>query len=97
MEEVKVILSFLFLFLAIIFLVVAIINSIRREMRDTEIYELTMDALSNYDCSECSSCESEKIDYETMSVSDLKKIAKERGIEKYYNLKKKNLVKALSK
>lgn len=66
-------------------------------MRDTEIYELTMDTISNYDCSECSCCESNVVDYNAMSVSDLKKIAKERGIEKYYNLKKKDLVKALSK
>ena len=56
-----------------------------------------MDTISNYDCSECSCCESNVVDYNAMSVSDLKKIAKERGIEKYYNLKKKDLVKALSK
>lgn len=38
-----------------------------------------------------------KADYNSIPIRELRKIAKEIGIEKYYDLKKADLVKALSK
>lgn len=38
-----------------------------------------------------------KVDYNSIPIRELRKIAKEIGIEKYYDLKKADLVKALSK
>lgn len=103
MEEVKIMLSCLFLFLAIIFMMIIIVINICSEARAKKIDELTLKRLSmeieamELDaCCECS-CEDVAPDYKSMSVVELKRIAKERGISGYYNLKKDGLIKALSK
>lgn len=35
------------------------------------------------------------VDYETMTVKELKELAKEKEIDGYYNMKKEELIKAL--
>lgn len=103
MEEVKIMLSCLFLFLAIIFMIMIIVISICSEARTKKINELTLkrlsmeiEAMDSDACCECP-CENNVLDYKSMNVKELKRIAKERGISGYYNLKKDGLIKALSK
>lgn len=78
--------------LLILYIVIVIINNIKNSIMGKQAYDLFKEILTK---------DEEKvitpINYESMSVQELKKMAKEKKIDKYYNMKKKDLIKALSK
>ena len=104
METIKSILVILLLFLMIIFLVVFIAESIHIELRNKRLDKKLEIAFDEF----IKKVEKAKVevketktepttDYSSENILTLKKMAKEKGIKGYYNMKKDELVKVLSK
>ena len=104
METIKSILIIILLSLMIIFVIAVIVDSIRIELRDTRLdkkLEIAFDeCIKKIQKSEVEVEETKTeptTDYSSKNVLTLKKMAKEKGIKDYYNMKKDELVKVLSK
>ena len=88
----------------IIFVIAVIVDSIRIELRDTRLdkkLEIAFDeCIKKIQKSEVEVEETKTeptTDYSSENILTLKKMAKEKGIKGYYNMKKDELVKVLSK
>ena len=104
METIKSILVILLLFLMIIFAIAFIADSIRTGLRNKRLdkkLEIAFDELiKKIEKAEVKAKETKTepiTDYSSKNILDLKKMAKEKGIKGYYNMKKDELVKILSK
>ena len=104
METIKSILVIILLSLMIIFVIAVIVDSIRIELRDTRLdkkLEIAFDeCIKKIQKSEVEVEETKTeptTDYSSENILTLKKMAKEKGIKGYYNMKKDELVKVLSK
>ena len=104
METIKSILIIILLSLMIIFVIAVIVDSIRIELRNTRLdkkLEIAFDeCIKKIQKSEVEVEETKTeptTDYSSENILTLKKMAKEKGIKGYYNMKKDELVKVLSK
>ena len=104
METIKSILIIILLSLMIIFVIAVIVDSIRIELRDTRLdkkLEIAFDeCIKKIQKSEVEVEETKTeptADYSSENILTLKKKEKEKGIKGYYNMKKDELVKILSK
>ena len=104
METIKSVLIIILLSLMIIFVIAVIVESIRIELRDTRLdkkLEIAFDeCIKKIQKSEVEVEETKTeptTDYSSENILTLKKMAKEKGIKGYYNMKKDELVKVLSK
>ena len=104
METIKSILVILLLFLMIIFAIAFIADSIRTGLRNKRLdkkLEIAFDELiKKIEKAEVEAKETKTepiTDYSSENILALKKMAKEKGIKGYYNMKKDELVKILSK
>lgn len=104
METIKSILVILLLFLMIIFAIAFIADSIRTGLRNKRLdkkLEIAFDELiKKIEKAEVEAKETKTepiADYSSKNILALKKMAKEKGIKGYYNMKKDELVKILSK
>ena len=104
METIKSVLIIILLSLMIIFVIAVIVDSIRIELRDTRLdkkLEIAFDeCIKKIQKSEVEVEETKTeptTDYSSENILTLKKMAKEKDIEGYYNMKKDELVKVLSK
>lgn len=104
MEIIKSILVIILSSLMIIFLVVFIAESVRIELRNKRLDKKVEIAFDEF----IKKIEKAKVevketktepttDYSSENILTLKKMAKEKGIKGYYNMKKDELVKVLSK
>lgn len=104
METITSILVIILLFLMIIFAIAFIADSIRTGLRNKRLdkkLEIAFDefikAIEKAEA-EAKETKTEPItDYSSENILALKKMAKEKGIKGYYNMKKDELVKILSK
>lgn len=104
METIKSILMIILLSLMIIFVIAVIVDSIRIELRNTRLdkkLEIAFDeCIKEIQKAEVEVEETKTeptTDYSSENILTLKKMAKEKGIKGYYNMKKDELVKVLSK
>ena len=104
METIKSILVIILLFLMIIFAIAFIADSIRTELRNKRLdkeLEIAFDEfIKEIEKAEVEAKETKTeptTDYSSENILTLKKMAKEKGIKGYYNMKKDELVKILSK
>ena len=104
METIKSILVIILLFLMIIFAIAFIADSIRTGLRNKRLdkkLEIAFDELiKKIEKAEVEAKETKTepiTDYSSENILALKKMAKEKGIKGYYNMKKDELVKILSK
>lgn len=104
METIKSILIIILLSLMIIFVIAVIVDSIRIELRNTRLdkkLEIAFDeCIKKIQKAEVEVEETKTeptTDYSSENILALKKMAKEKGIKGYYNMKKDELVKVLSK
>ena len=104
METIKSILVIILLSLIIIFVIGVIVDSIRTELRNKKLdkkLEIAFDEfIKEIEKAEVEAKETKTepiIDYSSENILALKKMAKEKGIKGYYNMKKDELVKILSK
>ena len=104
METIKSILMIILLSLMIIFVIAVIVDSIRIELRNTRLdkkLEIAFDeCIKEIQKAEVEVEETNTeptTDYSSENILTLKKMAKEKGIKGYYNMKKDELVKVLSK
>lgn len=104
METIKSILVIILLFLMIIFVIAFIVDGIRTELRNKRLdkkLEIAFDEfIKKIEKAEAEVKETKTeptTDYSSESILNLKKMAKEKGIKGYYNMKKDELVKILSK
>ena len=104
METIKSILIITLLSLMIIFVIAVIVDSIRIELRNTRLdkkLEIAFDeCIKKIQKAEAEVEETKAdptTDYSSENILTLKKMAKEKGIKGYYNMKKDELVKVLSK
>ena len=104
METIKSILVIILLFLMIIFAIAFIVDSIRTELRNKRLdkeLEIAFDEfIKEIEKAEVEAKETKTepiADYSSENILALKKMAKEKGIKGYYNMKKDELVKILSK
>ena len=104
METIKSVLIIILLSLMIIFVIAVIVDSIRIELRDTRLdkkLEIAFDeCIKKIQKSEVEVEETKTeptTDYSSENILTLRKMAKEKGIKGYYNMKKDELVKVLSK
>ena len=104
METIKSILVIMLLFLMIIFAIAFVVDSIRTELRNKRLDKKLEIALDEF-IKEIEKAEAEVketktepiTDYSSENILALKKMAKAKGIKGYYNMKKDELVKILSK
>lgn len=104
METIKSILVIILLFLMIIFAIAFVVDSIRTELRNKRLDKKLEIAFDEF-VKEIEKAEVEvketktepTTDYSSENILTLKKMAKEKGIKGYYNMKKDELVKVLSK
>ena len=104
METIKSILVIILLSLIIIFVIGVIVDSIRTELRNKRLDKKLEIAFDEF-IKEIEKAEAEVketktdpiTDYSSENILALKKMAKEKGIKGYYNMKKDELVKILSK
>lgn len=106
METIKSILMIILLSLMIIFVIAVIVDSIRIELRNTRL-DKKLEIAFDECIKEIQKAEVEveveetktepTTDYSSENILTLKKMAKEKGIKGYYNMKKDELVKVLSK
>ena len=104
METIKSILMIILLSLMIIFVIAVIVDSIRIELSNTRLYkklEIAFDeCIKEIQKAEVEVEETKTeptTDYSSENILTLKKMAKEKGVKGYYNMKKDELVKVLSK
>ena len=104
METIKSILVIILLSLMIIFAIAVIVNSILTELRNKRLdnkLEIAFDEfIKKIEKAEVEVEETKTeptTDYSSENILTLKKMAKEKGIKGYYNMKKDELVKVLSK
>ena len=104
METIKSILVIMLLSLIIIFVIAVIVDSIRAELCNKRLDKKLEIAFDEFIKKiEKAEVEAKKTktepttDYSSENILTLKKIAKEKGIKGYYNMKKDELVKVLSK
>ena len=104
MEIIKSILVIILSSLMIIFLVVFIAESVRIELRNKRLdkkVEIAFDEcikkIQKYEVEVEETKTEPTTDYSSENILTLKKMAKEKGIKGYYNMKKDELVKVLSK
>ena len=104
METIKSILVIMLLSLIIIFVIAVIVDSIRAELCNKRLdkkLEIAFDEfIKKIEKAEVEAKETKTeptTDYSSENILTLKKIAKEEGIKGYYNMKKDELVKVLSK
>ena len=104
METIKSILVIMLLSLIIIFVIAVIVDSIRAELCNKRLdkkLEIAFDEfIKKIEKDEVEAKETKTeptTDYSSENILTLKKIAKEKGIKGYYNMKKDELVKVLSK
>lgn len=104
METIKSILVIILLSLIIIFVIGVIVDSIRTELRNKRLdkeLEIAFDEfIKEIEKAEVEAKETKTeptTDYSSENILALKKMAKEKGIKGYYNMKKDELVKILSK
>ena len=104
METIKSILVIILLSLMIIFAIAVIVDSILTELRSKRLdkkLEIAFDEfIKKIEKDEVEAKETKTeptTDYSSENILTLKKIAKEKGIKGYYNMKKDELVKVLSK
>lgn len=104
METIKSILVIMLLSLIIIFVTAVIVDSIRAELCNKRLdkkLEIAFDEfIKKIEKAEVEAKETKTeptTDYSSENILTLKKIAKEKGIKGYYNMKKDELVKVLSK
>lgn len=104
METIKSILVIMLLSLIIIFVIAVIVDSIRAELCNKRLdkkLEIAFDEfIKKIEKAEVEAKETKTeptTDYSSENILTLKKIAKEKGIKGYYNMKKDELVKVLSK
>ena len=104
METIKSILMIILLSLMIIFVIAVIVDSIRIELRNTRLdkkLEIAFDeCIKEIQKAEVEVEETKTeptTDYSSENILTLKKMAKEKGVKGYYNMKKDELVKVLSK
>ena len=104
METIKSILVIILLFLMIIFAIAFVADSIRTGLRNKRLdkeLEIAFDEfIKEIEKAEVEAKETKTepiTDYSSENILALKKMAKEKGIKGYYNMKKDELVKILSK
>ena len=104
METIKSILVIMLLFLMIIFAIAFVVDSIRTGLRNKRLdkkLEIAFDEfIKEIEKAEVEAKETKTeptTDYSSENILALKKMAKEKGIKGYYNMKKDELVKILSK
>ena len=104
METIKSILVIILLSLMIIFAIAVIANSILTELRSKRLdkkLEIAFDEfIKKIEKAEVVVKETKTeptTDYSSENILTLRKMAKEKGIKGYYNMKKDELVKVLSK
>ena len=104
METIKSVLVIMLLSLMIIFAIAVIVNGILTELRNKRLdnkLEIAFDELiKKIEKAEVEVEETKTeptTDYSSENILTLKKMAKEKGIKGYYNMKKDELVKVLSK
>ena len=104
METIKSVLVIMLLSLMIIFAIAVIVNGILTELRNKRLdnkLEIAFDELiKKIEKAEVEVEETKTeptTDYSSENILTLRKMAKEKGIKGYYNMKKDELVKVLSK
>ena len=100
MEIIKSILVIILLFLMIIFAVDSIRTELRNKRLDKELEIAFDEFIKEIEKAEVEAKETKTeptTDYSSENILTLKKMAKEKGIKGYYNMKKDELVKILSK
>ncbi len=100
MEIIKSILVIILLFLMIIFAVDSIRTELRNKRLDKELEIAFDEFIKEIEKAEVEAKETKTepiTDYSSENILALKKMAKEKGIKGYYNMKKDELVKILSK
>ena len=100
MEIIKSILVIILLFLMIIFAVDSIRTELRNKRLDKELKIAFDEFIKEIEKVEVEAKETKTepiTDYSSENILALKKMAKEKGIKGYYNMKKDELVKILSK
>ena len=104
METIKSVLVIMLLSLMIIFAIAVIVDSILTELRSKRLdkkLEIAFDEfIRKIEKAEVEVKETKTeptTDYSSENILTLKKMAKEKGIKGYYNMKKDELVKILSK
>ena len=100
MEIIKSILVIILLFLMIIFAVDSIRTELRNKRLDKELEIAFDEFIKEIEKAEVEAKETKTepiTDYSSKNILALKKMAKEKGIKGYYNMKKDELVKILSK
>lgn len=104
METIKSILVIVLLSLMIIFAIAVIVDSILTELRSKRLdkkLEIAFDEfIKKIEKAEVEVKETKTeptTDYSSENILTLRKMAKEKGIKRYYNMKKDELVKVLSK
>ena len=100
METIKSILVIILLFLMIIFAVDSIRTELRNKRLDKELEIAFDEFIKEIEKAEVEAKETKTepiTDYSSENILALKKMAKEKGIKGYYNMKKDELVKILSK
>ena len=102
METIKSILVIILLSLMIIFVISIIVDSIHTELRNKKLdkkLEIAFDEfIKKIEKAKVKETKTEPTtDYSSENILTLKKMAKEKGIKGYYNMKKDELVKVLSK
>lgn len=104
METIKSILVIVLLSLMIIFAIAVIVDSILTELRSKRL-DKKLEIAFNEFIKKIEKAEVEvketktepTTDYSSENILTLRKMAKEKGIKRYYNMKKDELVKVLSK
>lgn len=104
METIKSVLVIMLLSLMIIFAIAVIVDSILTELRNKRLDNKLKIAFDEF-IKKIEEAEAEveetktepTTDYSSENILTLKKMAKEKGIKGYYNMKKDELVKVLSK
>ena len=104
METIKSVLVIMLLSLMIIFAIAVIVDSILTELRSKRLdkkLEIAFDEfIKKIEKAEVEVKETKTeptTDYSSENILTLRKMAKEKGIKGYYNMKKDELVKVLSK
>lgn len=97
METIKSILVIILLSLMIIFVISIIVDSIRLDKKLEIAFDEFIKKIEKAKVEVKETKTEPTTDYSSENILTLKKMAKEKGIKGYYNMKKDELVKVLSK